>query len=63
MFLGILFILISKVKDLIKRFIRVKKLENIKNRVVDSTLSEISFSDDGFESLEEEDDMSLYQKK
>ena len=47
---------------MIKRFIRVKKLENIKNKVVNSTLSEISV-DDGFESLEDEDDCSVYKKK
>jgi len=42
----------------------VKKLENIKNKVVDVALSEISIDgDDGFESLEEEEDLSFYQKK
>lgn len=50
-----------KVKDLIKRFIRVKKIENIKKNVTDAALSEISV-DDGFESFEEDDECGFNQK-
>lgn len=44
---------------MIKRFIRVKKNENIKNNVTDSALAEIK-TDEEFESFEDEDDGLVY---
>ncbi len=44
---------------MIKRFLRVKKQENLKNLNNDGKSIDLSL-DDGFDSLEEEDDSLIY---